>query len=303
MTNFYTTPLIEIFNEDETLTNEVSITVAEGSAVEISFQVPTIAKGVRIYRSTVTDSEELLVDLPLGKTLRKKSYVSVPMTFVDEGILVPQVGEDYPQSTTLTVDEQKAVPEPQFTLTEALGAGSYIAGTYFFRVSFYTQEDLGLAYVEDLVEVRLYQSDLIQALVSSPMALTSTDYTEVPDVFLYLDALVGEVTFSSELVNGSLVPAQELIWNNNVVLKVIAQRVSVTVQTETQTVIANKPVNLLVFPINESIEIIEGALVGPTELLSGVTSKVFVDPGSVVLFLSERAGLIYAMSPVSFTVT
>jgi hypothetical protein len=299
--SYYETDVIEVLNIDETLTVEKSITVSSDALVNLSMYVPTAAAGARIYRSTVAGDEHLLADVPFSEYFRNRPYISFPYTFIDEGNLF--IGpESYPTSTTLSSLEQKAVPVPDFSLEEEVGGAGLAAGTYFYRVSFYTKKELALPFVEEDVAIKVYKPDLSRALVFTIDDLSSnTDFDLVSDIFAYAESVIDDVFFSSIEVGGNRQYAQELKWVTTIVKKAVIPREPVSLFTENSSVVQGVPVNIFISPLGVEIEVQE-VINGQPETFTGVMSKTFTDPGTVSYVLTNRAGLHYLFSSSGFKV-
>lgn len=312
MLNFYKTDCIHITNVSETLTEENSIAVSPDGLVTLSFYVPNVAAGIRIYRSTLTvdgdgipitgpDTETLLVDISLDDKLRNKPIVSSLFSFVDDGSLSLS-STSYPLTTALTVEEQRAIPIPDVNLSTTSG-GTLAENTYYYRVSFYTKADIAPVFSAKEMYVKFYSPDATEVMVYSRQDLSSeTAYTLISDPFTYIENIMDDLNFSGITLGVESLYEQQLVVDGQVKKKNIYQQIPVIISTTDSVVLNTKPVILDVIPNDVRIEVIENLLIGPTEYFLGTVSKMFVDPGSVVYFLSERAKFLFNLSGGSFKV-
>lgn len=297
---FETTPF-EVNKFSETLSNELSIIVNNPASVFIDLLVPSVARGLRVYRSDSTNSETLLAEVLFPDLIKKRPVISFPYRFIDSGDLTPGV-ENYPILTDLTVNESKVLPTPNFTLTEDNSEGSLASDEYFYRVTFLSEPVLGLPFKEEVVDIRLYKTDLSSVLVTSLDDISDSDYSLVSDQFDY----AGDVfdTFSPAIIsaNGQTVPGQELKVGSNIIVMPLAQPLVVSLRTETSNVVVNTPVTVMMFPPDLEVEVVENNLVGPTQRISGIVTKVFTETGSITYMLSQRAQLLYIFGGSSIRV-
>lgn len=293
---FYTTPAIPITSVGSTTTIEKSITVGPDSSVIISFFAPTWIAGYRVYRGA-QDSELLIAEVPFNDSTSVTYNNTVLVTFTDSGL--PQGVDTYPLTNILNSLEQFAIPDPDFDLQE--GTEGTLSGTYYYRVAFYTKPNIGFTFTTEIVETRFYYPDLSTVCVSS-MSDLSPDFTEITDLFDFLEDFIGELDITQKPFLNTVSSFQELVFNNSIVQKIVAPKIQVEIVLDSQLVIENKPVILNVSPNNIEIEVIENAFVGPYKYLKGASTKVFSGLGTIQYFLSERARILFIMSNTSFRV-
>lgn len=301
MIKWFTCPSITITNETETTTVEKTITVAAGSSVKLDLLVPIVAKGIKIYKSTTPNTETLWKDIPLSDFLRKRTEVTLPFSFVDDGGTLPVI-TPYPTSTTLTADELKAVPVPDVTLTEVVGGS--LSGPQYYRVSCYTVADIAPVYCSKNAHVRLYKTDVNETLLYSKEDLTTeTDYALKADPFTYVEPLLTSIFFNTLVVGSEVVSVQEIRTLTGIVNKVVAQPIPVIMFTGVSTVISGTPINIMINPFDVEVELYDGPPpITTPQILSGTFSKTYVDAGTVSFFPSERSRLLFSMSGLSFRV-
>ncbi len=300
MLKFYKTTCIPITNATETDSNEQNISVSVDAGVLLKFHVPAVAAGIRIYRSTVADAETLLIDIPLPDELRKKPIVAIPFSFRDTGDLSPGV-ITYPLTNGLNNFEQEAIPTPVFTLEEV--DGSLPADTYYYRVSFYSVVDVAPAYTEKDVYIKFYTPDVTEVMLYTREDMTSElNYTLVSDPFAYIELIRDDLLFTGVNLGVESFYAQQLNIGGELVKKYIYQQIPVIMSLSDPTYLIDKPVIMNLVPNDVEVEVIENLLIGPAQYFSGVVSKVFSEPGSVVYFPSERSKFLFAISGGSFKV-
>lgn len=295
MLKFYECDVIEIINEDSTLTQTQNIFVENESLVEISLHVPLFAAGVRVYRSTEPDQEKLLLDIPFSDSFRNRPQASSYLVIRDTGNLTPSL-DSFPVSTTLTSEEQRAIPIPEFSLSTMPG-GTLISDTYHYRLSFYTKKDIAYVYTNKNVSVKYFKPDLSKAMVYTRDDISSeTSYTEILNPFEYIGSISGEIIHSDVFMNGESYVSQKLLYEGNFINKIVAPVIPVSIKTEANTVLVSKPVLFSLSPSDIEIQVLENSLKGTPQTMLGTVVKVFTEEGSLSYFPSDAAKFLFSIS-------
>lgn len=301
MIRFYRSPCIQITSVAETTTVEQTITLTTGGSVRLEYTVPTVAKSICIYKSTTTNNETLLAEIPMDDYSRNRSEASMTFNYVDDGSVLPGI-TPYPVSTILTADELKAVPVPEFTLTEV--AGGSLAGQHFYRVSYKTVPDYAPAFQPKLAHVRLYHTDLTEVLLFSNEDLaTEPYYTLEIDPFTYVEPLLTTAFFNMSTQGAGVYNVQEIRVPAGILNKYVALPIPVTMFTGRATVILGEYVNIMMSPNDVEVEVYDGPpQITTPQIVKGTFSKKFSEEGTVTYFASDRCRMLFTLGGVSFRV-
>lgn len=302
MVKYFKAPVEFINVVGETTTQERSITVDADSSVKISLFVPRVAAGIRVYRSTASNAETLLLDIALPESFRNQPSVSAFMEFVDSGTLSPGV-TPYPETTNLSSAELSVVPEPDFALSS--GSGQLGAGEYFYRVSFYTVIDFAPKFIptED-TSYRYYRPDAgeIFLMSGSDLSLIDPSYEEVMNPFAYVSAISPTLLFNNVTVDGESRLEQSVFVGSGFRKKYMAPLQTVSIKTDSAVYTAGSPVFLSLSPPGVSVEVLENTLKGTPQILRSTSIRVYDSEQSISFFASDNTKLLYVLSGGSFKV-